>query len=104
MAIRVEALGDLRVLVDGNEVASLPGQPIRCGLLVYLAIERQVPRDPLVMMFWPERDPARGRHSLSQTLYELSGALHTESWLDRRVERISVTKEVVTDVRDFEAA
>jgi DNA-binding SARP family transcriptional activator/tetratricopeptide (TPR) repeat protein len=104
MAIRVETLGDVRILVDGREVPDLPGQPIRCGLLVYLAIERQARRDPLIMMFWPEKEPARAKHSLSQTLYELAGVLDSESWLDRRVERISVSDEVGTDARDFEAA
>ena len=69
--IRVEALGGLRILVNGEESVPLAKQRLKSALLVYLAVERSCMREALIGTFWPEREPERARHVLSQTVYEL---------------------------------
>ena len=71
MAIKVDTLGGLRIHKGGEEYPQLLSQKRRCALLVYLGMEGEATRDVLLNLFWPERDPEKARHSLSQTIYEI---------------------------------
>jgi TolB-like protein/DNA-binding SARP family transcriptional activator/Flp pilus assembly protein TadD len=100
--LRIEALGGLRVEAGGTEVVELPSQPVRCALLVYLAVERRATRDELTALCWPERSAERARHSLSQALYELRRQLG-DGWLVSAGEQLEVADAVHVDVVAFES-
>jgi TolB-like protein/DNA-binding SARP family transcriptional activator/Flp pilus assembly protein TadD len=101
--IHVTALGTLRIEREGEVVVGLPGQPVRCALLVYLAVERGATRDELAALLWPERSSGRARRLLSQTLYELRRQLG-DGWLETRWERVEATAALTADAVDFLAA
>jgi DNA-binding SARP family transcriptional activator len=101
VTIRVLTLGGLRVFRDGEEITSLPGKQLRCGLLVYLAVERSSTRDVILALLWPEKEPEKARHTLSQTLYELRQDLGN-GWVESQGEVLRATEGVETDIRDFE--
>jgi DNA-binding SARP family transcriptional activator/TolB-like protein len=101
--IRVEALGGLRILVNGEESVPLAKQRLKSALLVYLAVERSCMREALIGTFWPEREPERARHVLSQTVYELRKSLG-EEWLTIAGDRIAVSDRVSSDVVEFTEA
>lgn len=98
--IHVGTLGGLRVEREGKELGELSAQPVRCALLLYLALERDATRDEILGLLWPERDPERARHSLRQALYELRRTLG-DDWSRTRGERIEVAPEVGVDALDF---
>jgi TolB-like protein/DNA-binding SARP family transcriptional activator/Tfp pilus assembly protein PilF len=101
--IHVGTLGGLRVEREGREVAELSSQPVRCALLLYVALERDAMREELLGLLWPARHPDRARHSLRQTLYELRRTLG-DDWSRSRGERIEISPEVGVDALDFLAA
>ncbi|MDX1567097.1 MAG: BTAD domain-containing putative transcriptional regulator [Longimicrobiales bacterium] len=102
-SIHVSTLGRLVVHRDDRELSQLPAQRLRCALLVYLALERRATREQILSLLWPDRDPERARHALSQTLYELRSTLG-DDWVDSRGDTMLVDDEVSADVVEFEAA
>ncbi len=103
MSLRLETLGGLRVLLNGSEQPGLTRQYVRCGLLVYLAVERSAPRERVLTLFWPERPPARSRRALSQMLYELRRWLGGE-WVTLEGDLVTASPDVSTDAVEFAAA
>jgi DNA-binding SARP family transcriptional activator/TolB-like protein len=101
MQLRLTTLGAVRVHRDATEVPDLPAQRLRFALLLYLAAERDVSREEVVAMFWPDRDMARGKHALRQMLYELRQSLG-EGWIELRKDRIVAFAAV--DAAEFEEA
>ncbi len=101
--IRVEALGGLRIHVNGEESVPLAKQRLKSALLVYLSVERSCLREALIGTFWPEREPERARHVLSQTVYELRKMLG-EEWLTIAGDRLTVSDQVTADVVEFTEA
>ena len=71
MVVEVALLGELRVVVDGIDVA--PRAPKERALLALLAIERGrvVPADRLVEELWPELPADRARHALQVRVAEV---------------------------------
>ncbi len=98
--IRVEALGGLRVLRDGAERRTLPGKLVRAALLVILAIEREVSRERVCLLLWPDSAPDKGRHALSQTLHELKKELE-DGWFESVGERLRATESLEADVHEL---
>ena len=88
--IRVLTLGAVSVSRDDRTLETLPLQPRRFALLVYLAVEREVTRQTLLNLFWSDQEPERGRHALRQMLYELRKVLG-DDWLDVRKDTLSIT-------------
>jgi DNA-binding SARP family transcriptional activator len=74
MSIRVAVLGAPRCFVEDRELEEFAAQRNRFALLVYLAIERDIGRDDIAAVFWPDSTDERARHALSQSLYHLKGA------------------------------
>lgn len=74
---RLQTLGSLRLLApSGEEVSALVNRRHKLALLALLAITRKpMSRDRLVDMFWGDRAEERARHSLSDALSQLRGAL-----------------------------
>jgi serine/threonine protein kinase/DNA-binding SARP family transcriptional activator len=100
MSLRLTTLGTPSVLLDGEEIPSLPGKPVTFGLLVFLAVEREATRDRLVSIFWPESSQERARHTLSQTLYELRQALG-EEWIQSTGNLVQVAGDLWVDCLEF---
>ena len=98
LALRV--LGGFEVLREGKEAPELTAQRGRSALLVYLAMEGSASRDAAVGVLWPEHDPLKARHALSQTLHRLRGSLG-EDWLETEGERLAVAASVQVDAREF---
>ena len=101
--IQVYALGGFRVLRDGADVKALAGQPMRGALVTYLAIEREVTRDSLLAVFWPESRDATARHALRQALLNLRRELGPD-WIGAAPLNLSMTDRLKTDVDAFLAA
>jgi DNA-binding SARP family transcriptional activator len=101
--IRVETLGRTRVFVQGSELTSLTRQPIRCGLLIYLAVERKVTREKLLNIFWADSTDADARHTLNQGIFELRKLLGGEAILTRGSE-LHVAASVHVDLHVFNEA
>lgn len=94
--LELKVLGSLELIRgDGVEVRSVLAQPKRTALLVYLAEDRPgqfQSRDTLLATFWPERDRARARNALNQSLHFLRrslgpGVLETRGREDVRIAR-----------------
>jgi DNA-binding SARP family transcriptional activator len=103
VGIELVTLGMLRCVVDGRENTSLASQRQRLAVLLYLAVERDTTREKVMAVFWPDREPERARHALSQTLYELRRALGDE-WLKVQADHLIVTEVVEIDAELFENA
>lgn len=101
MQIRLTTLGAVRVHSGNAELTDLPAQRLRFALLLFLAAERDVSREEVVSMFWPDRDLGRGKHALRQMLYELRQVLG-DDWIELRRDRIVV--RISVDALDFEEA
>jgi len=88
-----------RRAVDGEALLP-PGQATQLAAL--LAIRGDwVARDELVATFWPDAEPKRGRHNLSQLLY----AIRRSAWgHDVEAEATRVRWPVATDVARFRQA
>lgn len=77
MSIRLSLLGQPHVRC---EETSLPLPKKAIGLLAYLATHPDSqPRDRLIELLWPDRDPAAGRKDLRNTLWALRRALGSEA-------------------------
>lgn len=100
--IEVQALGGLRVVVDGAELHSLPTRPRRAALLAYLAVTGSESREKLCFLFWPDHGPDRARHNLRQTLYELRRDLGADA-LKSPVGQVRVSERVRVDVNAIDA-
>lgn len=85
---RLETLGRLRLLApNGEEERSLANRRHKLVLLTLLAISRKpISRDRLVDMLWGDREEARARHSLSDALSQIRGALGQSAITSRQSE------------------
>jgi DNA-binding SARP family transcriptional activator/membrane-associated phospholipid phosphatase len=101
--LRLQLLGGFNVAADAGDVSALARQPRRAALLTLLAVERELARERVMAMLWPEADPDRGRHSLNQGIYYLRRIIGTD-WVELRGERCVVAPWVVTDVQELEQA
>jgi DNA-binding SARP family transcriptional activator/TolB-like protein len=103
MSIHLATLGQLKVLKDGQEIALPVQRRVRAALLVYLGIERDVSREKVASVFWPDSDEDKARHALSQALYQLRQIIG-EDWLIVTGDRIRVSNVAQIDARVFEEA
>lgn len=102
MAVRIITLGQVKVVVDGREKSALPQQRLRFAILVYVAVEGDVARESLLGIFWPDRDPSKARHILSQNIYELRRALGDEAVVAEG-DRLRTGPAVEIDAAEFMA-
>lgn len=100
--VRLTLLGVPRLLRADGSVH--PVQRLRMALLALIAVSgRQgVPRESLLGLLWPERDPESARHALEQALY----ALRRDHGADLVVgtDPLRLGPSVACDVPEFEAA
>ncbi len=79
--LELTTLGTLDLSRDGERVLSVLSQPTRLALLTYLAVaEPRGPhrRDTVTFLLWPDREDARARRALRQTLHLLRRSLGRE--------------------------
>lgn len=87
--LNIRLLGPVEIVVDGRSLAVDTKKAV--ALLAYLAMaEKQVSRDHLADLFWPDSDPDRARATLRRTLSALRSGLD-----DRWVEADRSTVELV---------
>ena len=103
MGLQFVTFGGLHAVDDAGELDRLLVQHSRAALFVYLAVERRVPRESLIAIFWPESDAENARHALRQSLYHLRKAVRGE-WIDSRAHDLVVSDEVHTDAHAFTEA
>jgi DNA-binding SARP family transcriptional activator len=102
MTIRICTLGRVRGLIDNRELTELPGQRLRCALLLHLAVEREATRKALCDLLWPDRDEERARRALTQMLHELRRTLG--DWVESRSDVLRVGRDLESDAIDFTSA
>ncbi len=103
MRIEIKTLGCLEIRSGLQEMTAFLDQPVRTALLIHLAVEKEVTREGVMGLLWPDHDPDRARHTLSQTLYRLRKDLG-QDWMDAKGERLRTTESVSVDVHLFQAA
>lgn len=101
--VRLHTLPQLRVEVDGVEVASFQRQKLCAALLTFIAVERSVTRARAIGTFWPDRRDESARHALSQTLYEIRQDLPTDPFVAKG-DRIRSCDALWVDIVALEAA
>src|SRR5688572_26986047 len=96
---RLITLGRLTLVgAGGEEDASLARRRLKLAVLAVLALARRpVSRDTLLGLFWAETDEARARHSLSNALSSLRGALGERS-ITTRDSDVSLDADAPLDV------
>ncbi len=104
-SLKISLLGDLRILREGNTLASFPTHQTRC-LLAYLLTfrKRAHTRDELAGVFWGDYPESRAHRNLNTTLWRLRRVL-PDGFL--RVEGDTITVdpacEYWLDTAQFEA-
>lgn len=99
MKIRLHTLGTFALEVDGTKPAPA-GQPVRSGLLVLLALDRELARETVMALLWPESDDAHARQALRQTLYLLRRDLGRD-WLGAAAGTLHATSLLTADAHDL---
>ncbi|MGQ0538050.1 MAG: AfsR/SARP family transcriptional regulator, partial [Gemmatimonadaceae bacterium] len=102
--MRLRTLGGL--WIDGLEPGAGGPRPRRLALLAILAAAgaKGVSRDRVLGILWPESEPEKGRHALSQTLYSLRRDLGADVVVATTHDlRIDVT-QLSVDVAEFQDA
>ncbi|MGK7311946.1 MAG: tetratricopeptide repeat protein [Candidatus Longimicrobiales bacterium M2_2A_002] len=103
MEIRLHTLGTFGLEAAGAEPAAATAQPVRSGLLVLLALDREVTRETAMALLWPESDDAHARQALRQTLYLLRRDLGRD-WLDAGHGTLRATSLLTSDAHDLARA
>jgi DNA-binding SARP family transcriptional activator/tetratricopeptide (TPR) repeat protein/TolB-like protein len=100
---RLITLGRLTLVgAGGDEDASLARRRLKLAVLSVLALARRpVSRDTLLGLFWAEHDESRARHSLSNALSSLRGALGERSITTRDAD-VALDPETPLDVDAIE--
>jgi DNA-binding SARP family transcriptional activator len=98
--INVVTLGGLTITNANQAVAkSLEAQPRRAAIFIYLLVEsrggRGISRDRVASMFWPEVDPERASHALSQALVHIRSSLGESVFTGKGTSEVGVSADVV---------
>ncbi len=103
-ALRVFALGPMRVLKDEQLVTAWPFAKVK-ELLFYLIAQPPRTKAQLGLALWPEASPAQLRNSLSTTLYQLRRVLGQSDWIlfDDEAYHFNRERAYWFDVEVFEA-
>jgi TolB-like protein len=104
--LRLKTLGGATVERAGTALGEVAAQRKSLALLALLAPagDRGLSRDKIVAYLWPEADPERARHRLTQLLYTLRRYLDTDSlFLGGNDLRLNPAL-IGSDVQEFSAA
>ena len=91
---------------NGLPLGGAAAQRRLLALLAVLAVagERGLSRDKLVSLFWPEGDPDKARHSLTQSLYHTRKALLADDLFIGTGDVRLNPQRLLSDVREMEEA
>jgi DNA-binding SARP family transcriptional activator len=91
---------------SGEPLGGAAAQRRTLALLAALAVagEGGWSRDKIVGLLWPETDPERARHSLTQALYAARRALQADDLFTVNADVRLNRQRLVCDVNEFEAA
>jgi DNA-binding SARP family transcriptional activator len=91
---------------DGVPHAGAAAQRRLLALLAVLAVagERGLSRDKVLSLLWPEGDPEKTRHSLTQALYHARRALNADDLFVGSSDLRINSERLSSDVQDFERA
>ena len=109
--LEVRLLGGFRVDLAGEPVRAFESQKVR-ALLAYLAChrDRDLTREHLADLLWPESDPEAARRNLRQALYNLRqglgerGSEVVDGGGSHNVVRLALGRDDLLDVGEFQAA
>lgn len=103
MPIRLSLLGVPELRTENDDSVDFPlGKPL--ALLSYLVLEdREVRRDELAQLLWPDSVPDRARHSIRQAIWLIRRKLGEEVIEGDDPVRVSCNA-LSCDVKEFEAA
>ncbi|HEX8394353.1 MAG TPA: BTAD domain-containing putative transcriptional regulator [Longimicrobium sp.] len=105
--LRVLGATDLRA-ADGEPIRRILTQPKRMALLVYVALARPrgyQRRERLLLRFWPDAAPDRGRSALRLALHHLRRELGDAVLLNRGDDEVGLAEGALAcDAIDFERA
>jgi DNA-binding SARP family transcriptional activator/TolB-like protein len=105
--LRLQTFGAALVTNSGGEpVGGAATQRRTVALLAALAVagEPGLTRDKLIGLLWPDAEPDRARHSLTQALYAARKALGADDVLRIGAEIRLNDARITSDVREFETA
>lgn len=105
--LRLQTLGSVFVAADSGEpLGGAAAQRRTLALLAALAIagEGGLSRDKIVGLLWPETDPERARHSLTQALYAARRSLEADDLFTVNADVRLNRRRLVCDVNELEAA
>jgi DNA-binding SARP family transcriptional activator len=106
MTIRLRTFGSVYLADNGKLLSGPAGQRRLLAILSVLAVagERGISRDKLLALLWPEGEPDKSRHALTQSLYHIKKVLGVEriflNGADLRLNPDALT----SDVGDFQQA
>jgi predicted ATPase/DNA-binding SARP family transcriptional activator/Flp pilus assembly protein TadD len=100
--LEIRALGGLSLRENGQAIENLGSRKAE-ALLIYLAVEdRELNRDLLAALFWPESNQTRASTSLRVTLSILRKHLGAYVDISRNAVRLDQEAEIYFDLSDFE--
>jgi DNA-binding SARP family transcriptional activator len=105
--LRLQTLGSVFVAAEsGQPLGGAASQRRTLALLAALAIagEGGLSRDKIVGLLWPETDPERARHSLTQALYAARRALEADDLFTVNADVRLNRQRLVCDVNELETA
>src|ERR1700730_7759841 len=104
---RIRTLGEFSIAVDRSNLVPPSTQKAR-AVLAYLALNRRrdVSREGLVEVFWPEADPERARGNLKTALWAIrrslrSGNVDPDTHVDANKSTIRWLGDTRIDLEDF---
>ena len=105
--LRLHTFGGVGVVDDHNEPlagATDQRRPLAIVIAVAVSGRQGITRDKLASLLWPEVDPERARHSLTQSLYAARRAFQTDDLfqLDGSI-RLNPAR-ISSDVAEFSQA
>lgn len=95
--IRIESLGDFRVLRDGLPIppSAFPRQKARALLAALVAAARPVHRETLCEWLWPDLPPERAAAALRSALHDLRRAIEPELETGSPLSLLAVDGDVI---------
>ncbi len=103
--LRLLTFGGLRVVREDGTATELANQRRRLAVLVVAAAAAPagVSREKLLFLLWPDADSDKGRHALSQIVYNLRRELGT-SPVDGIADLALIPEVMTADLTEFRAA
>lgn len=103
---RLKLFGSASIEGPDGPVTGRPVQRRRLGLLALLAIarDRGVTRDKLMAYLWPDADPERARHLLSDSVYRINQAVGGDALIAVGTELRLNPEKLPSDVWEFAEA